>query len=403
MENKAKTWKLMGENAITSEQKEVLCDFIRNSDWYSQGKNVKEFENAWSAWQGCKYSVFVNSGSSANFLAVHACKNLYSRPGEKSLWCTTASTWCTTLSPILLAGDDVVLCDINLNNFGPDPIDFEKVVEQYRPRFLFLPHLLGFSGWGDHIKTVCNRNGIIVLEDCCESHGAKSIGVGTTVKKVGNIGKVSTFSFYYGHHMTTIEGGMVCTDDEDIYEQLLLLRSHGLKRELPPEFRNRHEEVLPNFTFLIPGFNVRSTELNALLGLQQLKSLDENIHRRNVNLDHYASVLSGDMYIKDWARFQQGVSSFCFPIIPRNLGDVSRVKKSLQENNIEFRPIIGGNLNVHPLCRKSTQVVVRNETDLFHNASLLHNRGLYVGNNHQVTSTDATQLACILNKAAGVK
>jgi len=375
------TWKLM-DDVIEDDQRQVLSDFMKNSDRFSQGPKVKQFEKEWSKWQGCKYSVFVNSGSSANFLATHAAMLTH---GYHSTWATQACTWATTISPAMLSNNSIQLMDVSIPNLGVDIDLFCEMISQVRPKFLFLANLLGLSAINDDLLDVCEKNGIILLEDCCESHGATYKG-----KKVGNFGIMSTFSFYYGHHMTTIEGGMVCTDDEETYHNLLLLRSHGLLRELPEEARGSYETVDPSFTFITPGFNVRSTEMNAVLGMMQLEHLDKHNEIRSRNFSRFVDCLSGEKYYNDF--LVEGNSSFCFPIICKN-GVRDQVRERLDSIGIETRPIIAGNLFEHPFMKSVNQY--RSDA----NAKIVHENGFYVGNNHKISLEQVDMLVEELNKS----
>ena len=377
-----KTWKLM-DKAITADQRERLSDFILNEDKFSQGKYVREFEEKWSAWQGCKYSVFVNSGSSANFLAVHAMER---RGDGRDMWVSQACTWATTVSPIMLSGNNLQLCDVNIPTLSPNIDSLNLVIDRMKPNYLFLANLLGFSALSDDLLQICDENKITLLEDCCESHGATFKG-----EKVGNFGKVSTFSFFYGHHMTTIEGGMCCTNDEEVYEKLLLLRSHGLHRELPETSRERYEDKLvdENFTFLTPGFNVRSTELNALLGIMQLENLDENIQIRKNNFEIFARGLDPNRFYGDFDIEEN--SSFCFPVIMRK-ETPENLREELSRMGVETRPIIAGNLFRHPFMDRVSQFRFDD------NAEIVHNHGFYVGNNHNVKPEDVSWLVDFLNE-----
>jgi len=376
---KFEEWKLM-DDAIPQEHLEKMSNFILSGEKLTYGKNIKKFEEEWSKWQGCKYSVFCNSGSSANFLAVNAVESEHNH----ALWVSSACTWSTTVSPIMLRNDHLQLCDINLTNFGPDLDCLEEIFQQQSPKYLFLVHLLGFNSYSDELQELCDKYGVTILEDCCESHGASYKGT-----KVGNFGKASTFSFYYGHHMTTIEGGMVCTDDEEIYKRLLLLRSHGLLRELPESMQDKTNMVDPNFTFMIPGFNMRSTEINAILGLEQIKDLDNRIDKRNQNYLMLCDYLDCTKYENDFT--QIGISNFCFPIIRKD-GNIDKVRRELDKQGVHTRPIIAGSLYEHPFMKKV------NMKKYDKNASYIHNNGIYVGNNHNVKPEDVAWLVEFLNE-----
>ena len=371
-------WKLMDE-AIPQEHLERMSDFILSGEKLTYGENIKKFEEAWSKWQDCKYSVFCNSGSSANFLAVNAVEPDHG----KALWVSQACTWSTTVSPIMLKNDNLQLCDVSLFNFGPDLKCLEEIFKTQSPKYLFLVHLLGFNCFSDKLKELCDKYDVTILEDCCEAHGANYYG-----KKVGNFGKVSTFSFYYGHHMTTVEGGMVCTNDEEIYKRLLLLRSHGLMRELPESMQDPDQMVDPNFTFLIPGFNMRSTEINAILGLEQIKDLSARIDIRNENYYRFCDYLDHKKYENNFS--QSGMSNFCFPIIRKD-GNIDKVKEVLLAHDIHIRPIIAGSLYEHPFM-KTVNMKKYDKT-----SSYIHNNGIYVGNNHTINTDMVDYLTDLLN------
>ena len=385
-----KSWKLMN-NAITPKQKLRMSKFLLTSDRLSQGKEVKKFEDQWSEWQGCKHSVFCNSGSSANFLIVQAMKELSQKSNH--LWLAPATTWATTVSPIMMAGHELQLCDVTIPNMNLCLDTLKEILYQHkksfgvRPKYLFLAHLLGFNSMSDELLNICEESDITLLEDCCESHGATFKS-----EKIGNFGKASSFSFYYGHHMTTIEGGMVCTDDDEVYEKLLLIRSHGLLRELPKYMHKKYRDrkVDENFTFVVPGYNVRSTDLNAVLGQMQLKDLDYHNNIRRNNFDVFASGLNRDKFYTDFKL--EGNSSFCFPVITKSTReDTLALRKYLESQGVETRPIIAGNLYEHPFMDRVNQY--RHDK----NAKVIHQNGFYVGNNHAVNVGDVTWLVERLN------
>lgn len=373
-------WPLMSDG-ITADDRNCLADFICGTDKLTMGPQVRAFEDAWANWQGCKYAVMVNSGSSANLLLLSAMRELH---GAGLGVACQAITWATNIAPVIQMGMPLHLTDISLTNFGPDLADLERVLATGEVRFLFLTHLLGFPAITRDLLDLCGRHNVAILEDCCEAHGASFEGV-----KVGNFGIGSTFSFYYGHHMTTIEGGMACTDDPAVYRLLLLLRSHGLLRELP-----RAEPLPgldPRFTFLVPGYNMRPTEINGFLGLRQLPRLDASILRRNANLSSWLSSLDMHDFRVDFDR--SGVSSFSLPLLltPESRWNMSTLRASLEEAGVESRPIVSGNISRHPFlaahpCRRPLPT-----------ADYVHENGMYVGNDHTVTSEMVKKLAAVLN------
>ena len=382
-------WKLMTDDAITQEQRNVLGDFVCNTSRITQGKLVREFENAWSEWLGCKHSVFVNSGSSANLLIVRALSDKLVKIGpftqRKPLFISQACTWSTAVSPIMQFSD-LQLCDVDPFNFGPDLTCLRRIFETQNPEYLFLTHLLGFPALTDELLELCAEHDVKIIEDCCESHGAEFKG-----KKVGTHGIASSFSFYYGHHMTTIEGGMICTDDDDLYHELLLMRSHGLLRELPKEEQKLRmsDKVDPLFTFVRDGFNVRNTDLHAKLGLMQLPSLDESIKKRNENLKVFLDNIDSEKYHANYV--QDGRSSFAFPIFTKG-DNLQSIKDKLKEIGVEYRPCIAGNLYQHPFMKSVTQYRFDN------NAQKIHENCVYVGNHKDVTPEMVSTLCKELNQ-----
>jgi len=373
-------WSLMPKENISDDERQALANFILTSDKYTQGALVKQFEEEWSKWQGCKYSVFVNSGSSANLMLVKSVLDLHGHGG----FVCQACTWPTNINPVLQLKNSTFLqlCDNNLNNFGFDIYLLKQYIKELRPKYIFLTHILGFNGATQELLDLCKENNIVLIEDCCESHGANFNGT-----KVGNIGLAGTFSFYYGHHMTTIEGGMISTNNEELYHQLLLNRSHGFLREHPNK-ENIQTTCDRRFTFLTDGFNFRNTEINAMLGLMQLKKLDNNIKIRNDNYQYFISNLDNTKYETNFD--SNGISSFAMPIISKT-NNSELLKQKLTSREIENRPFIAGNLFKQPYLKSV------NMFSGFPNADKIHNNGLYVGNNQFVDYTMIDVLLDTLN------
>ena len=362
-------WPLM-QTAITDADKKAMIDFIQSSDRYTCGNMVKQFEDAWSEWLGCKYSLYVTSGSTANLLLMAAVKELYDIPnGSKVL--VPACTWVTNVAPVFQVGLEPVFCDVDLERYSFDinslPNEDIKIV--------FVTHLLGLNAPLEKLKE--RYPNAIFLEDICESHGVK----GPDGKKRGSSGTGSTFSFYYGHHMTTIEGGIISTDNELLYELMKIKRSHGMARLLSPKYYeeaiNKHPKIDPSFLFLTDGYNFRNTELNAVLGIEQLKRLDENIETRRDNFRCFMEYLDPELFYIPFD--DPGNSSFAFPFICKKPEDMPKLKAIFAELGVEYRPIVSGNLLLHPFLEKW-----KDSVDV-PNANLLNDNGVYIGNNHFVT------------------
>ena len=357
-------WPLM-QSAITESDKQALIDFISTSDRYTCGPKVKQFEDAWSKWLGCQHSLFVTSGSAANLLLMAAVKELYKIPnGSKVL--VPACTWVTNVSPVFQVGLEPVFCDVDLDRYS---FDMDALPEE-DIRIVFITHLLGLNAPVEKLKK--KYPNAIFLEDICESHGVKA----PNGMKRGSTGLGGTFSFYYGHHMTTIEGGMVCTDSEELYELMKIKRSHGMARLLSPplyeEAIKKYPNIDPKFLFLTDGYNFRNTELNAVLGIEQLKRLDENIEVRRKNFDCFIKLLDPEIFYVPYN--DPGNSSFSFPFICKKTEEREKLKSIFDELGIEHRPIVSGNLLLHPFLDKWKDSVS------VPNATKLNDGGVYIGN-----------------------
>jgi CDP-6-deoxy-D-xylo-4-hexulose-3-dehydrase len=366
-------WKLQ-ENVISDSDINSLVTFIKHTSRFTQYKKVKEFEQRFAKWQNCKYCVFVNSGSSANLLLVNAVMNFKKWvAGDEVI--VPAITWPTTITPILQLGLKPVFVDSNLSDLSFDYEQFEKKITA-RTRGIFVSHLLGFPADVKRLNDIIEGRNITLLEDCCESLGATVDGI-----KVGNFGLGGTFSTYWGHHMTTVEGGIVCTNDSDLYKLLVLKRSHGLAREMPEmyhaDLRAKYSDIDFNFLFLTDGFNFRNTEFNAVLGLSQMDKLDDFIKIRNRNYSIFVEMC--EKYPKALITLKtKGLSSFVFPFLFNKYDDKILFQKSIGKAGIELRPLIGGNLLRQPFLNS-----YYNLND-FPNSDFLHSNAFYIGNNQFV-------------------
>ena len=273
--------KLMNNN-YTNKDIGAVKKFLKNKDIIlTQSKKVEEFEKKWSKWLGVKYSTFVNSGSSANFITISILKAI-NKNKKKNEIIVPSLTWVSDINSVIMNGFKPIFVDIDLDTLS---MSTEQVIKKISKKTLavFITHAQGFNGLSDKLLTVLKKRKITLIEDVCESHGAKHKN-----KKLGSFGLISNFSFYYAHHMTTIEGGMVCTNDKKIYELSKIFRSHGMAREaknntFEREMRKKYSSLSPQFIFLYPTLNFRNNEIGAVFGLNQLKSLDENNKDRTKN------------------------------------------------------------------------------------------------------------------------
>ena len=297
-------------NNILKEDIDALIEFLRTSDRFTNGPKVVEFEQAWSNWLGVKHTVFVNSGSSANFITMAVIRDLYGA-GEIIV---PPIAWSSDISAVLTAGHTPVFVDVDKKNLAMQEDEILSHITT-KTKAVFLTHVLGFNGLSEKLLKELEKRQVLLIEDVCESHGANLKG-----QKCGSFGLASNFSFYYAHHMTTIEGGVICTNDERFYQYCRLYRSHGMVRESTDEnFKekiiNTYPELRPEFLFQVPGYNMRSTELNAVIGLQQVKRLDKNNQRRIENFRIFVDNLDSEKYFTDFT--MDGAVNYAFVIMLR--------------------------------------------------------------------------------------
>ena len=364
---------------------------LKNKDRkLTQGKYVKEFEREWSKWLGVKYSIFVNSGSSANLLTITILKILKGN-GEVIV---PSLTWISDIASVLQNNLKPVFVDINPKNLCMQEIDIFKKVNK-KTIAVFLSHIQGFNGLSSNLINFLKKKNIMLIEDVCESHGATFKNI-----KLGNFGKISNFSFYYAHHMSTIEGGMICTNDKKIYNLALMLRSHGMAREindkrLENKIIKKNLNLSPKFIFLHPGYNVRNNEIGAVIGMSQLKSLDKNNKIRR-NFQIFLNNLDASKYRTDYNL--DGSCNYAFPLVLKkaNLNNRDKLEKILKFNKIEFRRgnAGGGNQLRQPYLRKFIKKLsLKNFKEVDH----IHFFGYYIGNYPSLNSKKIIKICSILN------
>jgi len=381
-------WPLINDN-ITQRDREVLADFCLNGKRFTNGEKVKEFENVWSEWLGVKYSVMVNSGASANFISIAMVKELKG-VGEIIV---PPIGWVSDISSVVQLGMKPVFVDISMNNFNITAENIKRAINK-NTKAIVLVHALGFNGITDEIIKIAKENDIILIEDCCEAHGAKFED-----KRVGSIGDISLFSFYFGHHITTIEGGTVCVNDPKLYDLAKLFRSHGMTREASPELQEKYKlsnsDLNPLFTFAVAGFNMRSTELNAVLGLEQMKRLDYNIERRRFNFDTWLKHLDPSKFITSFKT--QGNSNFALPLVMQGItrDKLKEVCGILEIEGVEYRlgTAGGGNQARQPYLKNFPHEI----SGVLAQANYIHDNALYIGNHHELTEEQIINLCKKLN------
>ena len=381
-------WSLINDS-ITVEDKKALTDFINTPNQrFTNGPRVKEFEKEWSKYMGCSYSVFVNSGASANYVMASIMKE---KQGVGEVIVSPLG-WVSDVASLVNLGFTPVFVDVSMKNMSIT-LDNIKAAVTDKTVGVCLVHVLGFAAMTDELIEFCKDNDLFFIEDCCESHGATYKGT-----KVGNFGDVSNFSFYFGHHITTIEGGMVCTNDETIYDQAKLFRSHGMTREASNKvqefYKHDRPDLNPLFTFAVPGYNFRNQEFNAVLGLEQLKRLDYNCEQRRNNFKIWIKYLDSNKYFTDFQ--QNGNSNFALPLI-LNKKDSKLFERCcllLANKKVEYRvgTAGGGNQSRQPYLDKYNFI----KHDLS-NINHIHEFGLYIGNHPELNENQIINLCKKLN------
>lgn len=379
-----------------AETKLKLVSFISNAQVLSFGPQCNEFEKKFAKWQGRKYCVFVNSGSSANLAIIQAMLNLGKLKVGDKVGVSTL-TWSTNVMPLIQLGLKPVPIDVELDTLNVSSDLLQKTIKKQRIKMLFLTNLLGFCDDIDVIRDLCKKEKIVLIEDNCESLGTVYKG-----EKLGNFGAASTFSFYVGHHMSTIEGGAICTDDRNIANMLSLVRAHGWDRNLAEKhqkkIRDKHNvnsTFYSRYTFYDLGYNLRPTEINGFIGNTQVPYLDEIVEtRRDTFLEIAGKIYSQtDRFYPIRYDHIDLISNFAFPIVCKT----KKIRDELVEKcngKLELRPIVGGDMTKQPFFSKYEKGTFLKDS----NASLIHENGLYFGNNPDLTEKDKKQIIEIFTK-----
>lgn len=383
-------------NNFSRSDLDAVIAFLREDDpRLTNGPKVKQFEEAWSDWLGVKHSVFVNSGSSANLLSMALLKLRYPEGGEVIV---PPLTWVSDIASVLQNGFEPVFVDVNLKTLGMESAGIIDALSD-RTRAVFLSHIQGFNALTDDLLVELKKRNILLIEDVCESHGATHRG-----QKAGSFGWTSNFSFYYAHHMSTIEGGMVCTNDEEAYRSLRMLRSHGMVRENgdtneQTRWAEENPDLNSQFIFSFPGYNVRNTEIGGVLGLSQLERLDENINRRTENMTRFLGRIDSEKFQTE---FQvEGSSNYAFNLVQLNADDnlASRLMYAMDRHEIEYRrgSAGGGNQLRQPYLRPYLTSL-----DMFKHFPItehIHFYGYYIGNFPDLPLEDVDFICDVLNNA----
>ena len=374
-------------DTIDNKDIDSLIEWLKTYPRLTKGPLTKEFEKKWSEWLGTKYSVYCNSGSSANLLMLYALIRSGRLKNNKVV--IPGLCWATDLAPALQLEFDPLLCDISLDNLAVDVDELEKIFKEESPAVFLCVSILGFAPDLETIKRLCLKYDVLLLEDNCESLGTEFDGI-----KLGNFGLMSSYSMYFGHHISTIEGGMVCTNDKEIYDILLSIRSHGWDRDWDKEKQEevRKENGITDFnslyTFYHPGFNLRATDLQAYLGLGQLDKLDYICKKREENFQKFQKGINNNFW-KPNPLDNTFTSSFCYPIIhPKR----TEIIEALIANEIEVRPLVCGTMGKQPFYTENFGVKE------LKNCDVIDSFGLYVPNNPSLTNDEINLIINTINE-----
>jgi CDP-6-deoxy-D-xylo-4-hexulose-3-dehydrase len=380
-------------NNIAREDLDALIEHLKQDDpILTNGPNVRAFEQEWNDWLGTKYSVLVNSGASANLLTLAILKLRHPDGGEVIV---PPLTWVSDIASVLQNGFTPVFVDIDPATLAMEP---SKIIDALtkRTRAVFVTHVQGFDGLTDELLRHLEQANVPLVEDVCESHGATHNG-----KKLGTFGWISNFSYYYAHHMTTIEGGMICTDDPEVYQAARMLRSHGMVRESNDEtvknaYVRDYPDLNPDFIFAHAAYNVRNTEMGGILGRRQLRRLDENVGRRTANFLHFLSRINPEKFRTDFKT--EGSSNYAFNLVLRqpDMDFAERLMSTLRKGGVEFRrgSAGGGNQLRQPYLRS---VVPPEHYKNYPETDHIHFFGFYIGNFPDLSIGEVDEICDLIN------
>lgn len=374
-----------------AETKERLCTFFRQAKRLSMSEECERFEQAFAKKQERRFAVFVSSGSMANLVLLQALLNL-GKVKRGDMVGVSALTWATNIMPILQLGlvPTIIDCEKETLNISSSSLT-EK--EGKNLRALFLTNVLGFCGDLDAIEQWCAERRIILLEDNCESLGSRYRG-----RLLGNFSLASTFSFFVGHHLSTIEGGMICTDDEALRDMLVMVRAHGWDRDLSKEKQqalrseNNVDDFFAHYTFYDLSYNARPTEIQGFLGNTQLPYLDEMVEKRVHHFQRFQKAVEQNPdLIPLRVEHMDLVSNFAMPVVCKDQQTFEKYKKRFEDHNVEIRPIIAGDMSQQPFYKKYVA-----EHASYPNTHFIHEHGFYFGNNPELTEEECTVLCSLV-------
>ena len=379
------------------ETKKALAEFIIEAKQLSMGPKCAEFESKFAEKQGRLEAILFNSGGSANLALLQSLKNL-GRLKEGDNIGFSSLTWATNVMPIIQMGFNPVAIDCNLTLLNVTSEILRNKISGVKLHGLFITNALGFAGELDYIKKVCEEHDIVFIEDNCEALGTELYS-----GKTGNFGLASTFSFFVAHHMSTIEGGMVCTDDDELAEMLRMVRANGWDRNLTHEqqlkWREKHNissEFEAKYTFYDLGFNFRPTEITGFLGLYQMQFIDETIKKRQENYLLFEDAVKKNRELNFiYHDHIKVLSTFAFPVIGTNPVIRKKYMDRFSNAGIEIRPLIAGDIRNQPFYSKYVKEEGARPSGQS-GTNFLASNGFYCGNYPELTGEDMeTIIGCL--------
>jgi CDP-6-deoxy-D-xylo-4-hexulose-3-dehydrase len=374
------------EDNISIDDINSLCDWLKTNPKLTQGDLVKSFEEKFAELIGCKHAIFVNSGSSANMMLAYFMKE----NGISKKVVIPAICWATDLSPFIQLDIEPIICDCNLEDLSVDYQKLEYIFKTQRPGALLLVSVLGMSPNMKAISSLCEKYDVQLYDDNCESLLTKIKG------EKGYLGskysEASSFSTFYGHHMSTIEGGFVTTNDKKTNTIMRMLRAHGWTRDIDSKIKDRikkrynYDDFEEKYKFIIPGFNFRNTEIAAFLGLRQLEKIKNKMQTRINN-----SIYFYNNAIVDWR--PKEIPTFAIPIIAKSVRQRDVLINRLKNEGIDCRPLIAGNIANHPVYKLYCNV----DSNVYENADRVDKLGLYLPNHDKLSNEDLDKMIGVVN------
>ncbi len=365
---------------------------VIESGMYTMGENVAEFEKLFAAKYGAEHAVMVSSGSTANLLAIAAL--VYSgRLARGSEVIVPAVSWSTTFAPLEQYGMKLVFVDIDPDTLNISIEHLKRAISE-KTRMVFAVNLLGNPNEFNELVTICTEKGILLIEDNCESLGARYNN-----RFLGTIGLMGTFSTFYSHHMCTMEGGVVVTDDREMYEYMLAIRAHGWTRNLPSGstiYQKKENPFYESFNFIVPGYNLRPIEMEGAIGIAQLKKIDAMIANRRSNAEYFLERMR--RYPEIRTQKEIGESSwFGFSMVLTGSLATKRdlLVEHLRKADIECRPIVAGNFTRNPVIKYMDYLIPE---ELKH-ADDIHDHGFFIGNHSKSNNAEVDYFISVLDKA----